>query len=234
MTAKHDTRSGSKPEGSRHIPALSGAGATLVSALLFSITTPLAKQLLSGANPLLIAGLLYAGSGLGLTLLILAQDRGHFALGLAPSDLPWLAAAVASGGVLAPALLMFGLARGGAAAASLLLNLESVFTAVMAWVFCREATSRGDLRGQLALVWPASLTGNQSVTALRLRRPAYFGSWTIISPGRSPLQMPARSLPQKGLPRVRPMLGWPWRSRPLCLRRERCGRRSFLDFWVTD
>jgi hypothetical protein len=58
MTDNHDD----------HGWSLSGSGAALVSALLFGVTTPLAKQLLTGANPLLIAGLLYAGSGLGLTL----------------------------------------------------------------------------------------------------------------------------------------------------------------------
>jgi drug/metabolite transporter (DMT)-like permease len=161
------------PEYHSHRGSLSGAGAALLSALLFGITTPLAKQLLTGTNPLLIAGLLYAGSGLGLTLLILLQDRGHFTLGLARSDRSWLVAAVMAGGVIAPALLMFGLSRADAAAASLLLNLEAVFTAVMAWVFFREATSRRVVWGfvlifvgSVALVWPTTLAGNQSSTAV--------------------------------------------------------------------
>jgi drug/metabolite transporter (DMT)-like permease len=153
--------------------SLSGTGAALGSALLFGVTTPLAKQLLTGTSPLLIAGLLYAGSGLGLTLLILVQDRARFTLGLARSDRPWLAAAVISGGIVAPALLMFGLSRAAAAAASLLLNLEAVFTAVAAWVLFREATSRRVVcgfvlifAGSLALVWPTRLTGMQSPLAL--------------------------------------------------------------------
>ena len=80
--------SDSRTKGSR---ALSGAGAALVSALLFGITTPVAKQLLVGTSPLLIAGLLYAGSGLGLTLLTTVQERGRLAMGLARADWPWLA-----------------------------------------------------------------------------------------------------------------------------------------------
>lgn len=158
---------------SHHEGALLGAGAALLSALLFGITTPLARQLLVGARPLLIAGLLYAGSGLGLTLLILMQDRGHVSLRLARSDRPWLAAAVVSGGVVAPGLLMSGLARADATAASLLLNLEAVFTAVMAWLCFREATSRRAVlgfvaifAGSLMLVWPSSLSGNQNALAL--------------------------------------------------------------------
>src|SRR3954467_15570869 len=101
MTAEHHSQHG----------LLSGATTALLSALLFGVTTPLAKQLLTQTHPLLIAGLLYAGSGLGLTLLILVQDRGQFTLGLARPDRPWLVAAVVFGGVLAPALLMFGLSR---------------------------------------------------------------------------------------------------------------------------
>src|SRR5262249_45024776 len=98
---------------------------------------------------------------------------GHFGLGLAEHDGPWLAGAVASGGVLAPALLMFGLARADPAVASLLLNLEAVFTAVMAWILFREATSRrvvwgfaAIFLGSIVLVWPNSLAGDQSPLAL--------------------------------------------------------------------
>ena len=43
-------------------------------------------------------------------------------------DLPWLAAVILFGGVLGPLLLMLGLARTDAAAASLLLNLEGLAT----------------------------------------------------------------------------------------------------------
>jgi drug/metabolite transporter (DMT)-like permease len=151
----------------------SGSAAALISALLFGITTPVAKQLLAGANPLLIAGLLYAGSGVGLTVMMLAQDRGHVTLGLGPRDRPWLIGAVVSGGVLAPALLMFGLSRADAAAASLLLNLEVVFTAAIAWIAFREATNRRVVlgfafifAGSLLLVWPSSFAPHQSVAAL--------------------------------------------------------------------
>jgi len=141
-----------------------GLAAALASALLFGATTPIAKQLLNGASPLLVAGLLYLGSGVGLTLLRLVQDRGLSPTSLKRSDWPWLAAATASGGVLAPALLLVGLAHSDAATASLLLNLEVVFTAVLAWVVFYEATSQrvvigfaAIFAGGLALAWPAQL-----------------------------------------------------------------------------
>ena len=97
------------PQGSRLL---------LTSALLFGATTPIAKQLLNGASPLLVAGLLYLGSGVGLALLRLVQDRGLSPTTLKRSDWPWVAAATASGGVLAPALLLVGLTHSDAATAA--------------------------------------------------------------------------------------------------------------------
>lgn len=150
-----------------------GVLAALASAVLFGVTTPVAKQLLAGAQPLLIAGLLYLGSGIGVGALRLLQDRGWLATGLVGRDWVWLALATLVGGVIAPALLMTGLAHAEAASASLLLNLEVVFTAILAWVVFKEpAGSRvvfglcAIFAGGLSLVWPASLTPKGSVYAL--------------------------------------------------------------------
>jgi drug/metabolite transporter (DMT)-like permease len=128
-----------------------GMRVALLSALLFGMTPPLAKVLLEHASAVLLAGLLYAGSGVGLTLLRLARDRRWQAVGLAGGEGGWLAAAILCGGVIAPALLMLGLARLDAATASLLLNLEVVFTALIAWLAFREATSRRVVLGLLAI-----------------------------------------------------------------------------------
>jgi drug/metabolite transporter (DMT)-like permease len=128
-----------------------GIRAALLAALLFGITTPLAKVLLARTGPLLLAGLLYAGSGLGLTLLRLLRDGRWRPVGLARGEGGWLAGAVLCGGILAPALLMIGLARTTAATASLLLNLEVVFTALLAWLAFREATGRRAVLGLLAI-----------------------------------------------------------------------------------
>ena len=91
------------------------------------------------------------------------------AMGLAAGDWPWLASATLIGGIVAPALLMTGLAHADAASASLLLNLEVVFTAVLAWVVFKEpAGSRVVLGlaaifvGGLLLVWPTRFSGGGS------------------------------------------------------------------------
>src|ERR1700704_4806962 len=99
-----------------------GLVAALASAVLFGATTPIAKQLLEGASPLLLAGLLYLGSGIGVSLLRVVQDRGWSSAALARADWRWLAAATVVGGIVAPVLLMVGLTLADAATVSLLLN----------------------------------------------------------------------------------------------------------------
>jgi drug/metabolite transporter (DMT)-like permease len=74
------------------------------------------------------------------------------AVNLSGSDLPWLAAAIAAGGVAGPALLMYGLIRSDGATASLLLNLEAVFTATIAWIVFRENVDRRVFLGMVAIV----------------------------------------------------------------------------------
>jgi drug/metabolite transporter (DMT)-like permease len=133
--------------------------------VLFGITTPVAKQLLVGTQPLMIAGLLYLGSGVGVSLLRLLQDRRWAPTGLARGDWVWLGLATLIGGVIAPALLLTGLARADAASASLLLNLEVVFTAALAWVVFKEPAGSRVVVGLCAifaggaiLVWPSRVS----------------------------------------------------------------------------
>lgn len=136
-------------------------GTALLSAALFGASTPLAKALLGTLDPWLLAGLLYAGSGLGLTIFARASHRPRVALG--PGEWRWLAGAVALGGIAGPVLLMLGLARASASAASLLLNAEGVLTALIAWFVFRENFDRRIALGMLAIIagavvlaWPAS------------------------------------------------------------------------------
>ncbi len=131
-------------------------GAALGAALLFGIGTPLAKLLLEGTSPWLLAGLLYLGSGLGLTLLRLLRPSQRRAQ-LAPGEWPWLAGAVLAGGVVGPVLLMWGLAGMPASGAALLLNAEGVFTALIAWVVFRENVDRRIFIGMLAIVAGAAV-----------------------------------------------------------------------------
>jgi drug/metabolite transporter (DMT)-like permease len=150
--------------------------AALGAALLFGASTPFAKVLAGAISPTLLAGLLYLGSGVGLWMLRLIRDRGFASPHLAAREWPWLLGAIVSGGVVGPVLLMWGLAQTPAATASLLLNLEAVFTAVLAWVVFRENADRRIVSGMALIVaggavlaWPTaagSLHGGTTLGAL--------------------------------------------------------------------
>ena len=124
----------------------------LASAALFGASTPLAKLLVGEVQPLALAGLLYLGSGIGLLVWFLLRKRAERATNLSCADLPWLTGAILAGGVVGPALLMYGLTRTDGATASLLLNLEAVLTASIAWIVFRESVDRRVFLGMVAIV----------------------------------------------------------------------------------
>ena len=133
----------------------SGVQTGLASALLFGASTPLAKPFASDFNPFLVAGVLYLGSGVG--LFTLRAIRGNPRLELPTSNRASLIGAVFFGGVLAPVLMMYGLSSMAASDASLLLNTEAVFTAVIAWFVFKENFDRNIVFGMLVIVAGAAV-----------------------------------------------------------------------------
>ena len=135
-----------------------GILSALAAAVLFGASTPIAKTLLGEIPPVLLAGLLYAGSGLGLAVGLLLRRLGRnrrtptaFAWPRGP-DLGWLATAILFGGVLGPVLLLLGLISTPASVSALLLNLEAVFTALLAWFVFRENFDRRVAAGMALIV----------------------------------------------------------------------------------
>jgi len=147
--------------------------AALGAAVLFGAGTPSAKWVLGQADPWLVAGLLYAGSGIGLLLFRLVTR--HPRAVLQPGELKWLVAAIAAGGVVGPILLMYGLSGMSASGASLLLNAEGVFTALLAWFVFRENFDRRIAIGMLlivlgavAIAWPREAALGAAIPALAI------------------------------------------------------------------
>ena len=118
--------------------SLKGPTFAFGAALLFGASTPFAKALLGVVDPWLMAGLLYAGAGIGLVGFRLINGGGRLRLDIAKSDRPWLLGAIVFGGGVGPVLLMLGPAITDAATSSLLLTLDGVFTALIAWIAFRE------------------------------------------------------------------------------------------------
>jgi drug/metabolite transporter (DMT)-like permease len=147
----------------------------LAAALLFGSSTPFAKQLTGDISPILLAGLLYLGSGIGLMVLRLIRDKGWSHTTMSKHEWPWLITAIFFGGIVGPVLLMLGLTYVSAASGSLLLNFEAVLTAGLAWIVFKE---NADLRiilgmllivaGGIILAWPhgntdANLIGTAAI-----------------------------------------------------------------------
>lgn len=135
-------------------PLHRGSSLALAAAALFGLSAPAAKVLLGAVDPWLLAGFLYLGSGIGLTAVFVGRRLLGMRVreaSLRSADLPWLAGAIAAGGVVGPVLLMFGLAGGRASEAALLLNLEGVFTALFAWIVVREHVHRRIVVGMVAI-----------------------------------------------------------------------------------
>jgi drug/metabolite transporter (DMT)-like permease len=136
--------------GQRH-----GVAAALAAAALFGASAPAAKALLAGFQPATLAGVLYLGSGLALGAWWVIRNRLQGTRPEAPlrtGDLGWLAGAILAGGVLGPVLLMVGLRGIQAAAGSLLLNLEGVLTAGVAWFVLRENFDRRIFAGMVCIL----------------------------------------------------------------------------------
>ncbi|KAF3998365.1 DMT family transporter [Glaciimonas immobilis] len=137
-----------------------------LAAALFGASTPFAKLLVGQMAPVMAAGLLYLGSGVGLLAWyalrsIATYGREKRTDGLKGRDLPWLAGAILFGGVAGPVLLLVGLMHTPASSASLLLNMEGVLTALLAWFVFRENFDRRIFLGMIFIVSAGILLSGQ-------------------------------------------------------------------------
>jgi drug/metabolite transporter (DMT)-like permease len=144
----------------------------LASALLFASGMPSAKFLLGRVDPTMLAGLLYLGSGAGLTLALLSREliKKPEKKNFRRSDLGWLGASITVGGIMAPLMLMGAMTLARASAVSLLLNFEVVFTAVIAAFLFHEKLSVRVIVGLLAILlggvtlsWSGNMTASWSL-----------------------------------------------------------------------
>ncbi len=110
----------------------------VVAAVLFGVTTPFVKHFGQGAGAFATATLLYAGAAIGAGF----PQRRPNEQAVGRAQIPRIAVVALFGATLAPAALAFGLQGAGALTASLLLNLEAVFTVLLAAIFFREPVGR--------------------------------------------------------------------------------------------
>lgn len=133
-----------------NISSRQGILSAVIAAGLFGMSAPLAKMLLGDIPSLRLAGLLYLGSGIGLSLIWVidyiknrnTRDETQKEAPLRGKDFLWLSLAILCGGILGPIMLIFGLSGTTGSSAALLLNLEGILTALVAFLFFREAIGK--------------------------------------------------------------------------------------------
>ncbi|MFU8795365.1 MAG: EamA family transporter [Dethiobacteria bacterium] len=113
----------------------------LLAAVLYGISMPVSKLLLTEIPPTLMAALLYLGAGFGMlavNLVKIAKNTEQLEAKVTKKELPYIAGTIALD-VAAPILLMVGLKTTAAASASLLNNFEIVATSLIALLVFKEA-----------------------------------------------------------------------------------------------
>ena len=122
----------------------------LAAALAFGATTPIIAWAGREVGPFATAALLYAGAAL------ITGALRWFARAPGPplrrGDLPRVVGVAIAGAAVAPVLLAWGLQRAGATVGSLLLNLEAVFTVLLARAVFREPIGRHIATAVVAMV----------------------------------------------------------------------------------
>ncbi|MEO0003173.1 MAG: hypothetical protein RLZZ22_865 [Pseudomonadota bacterium] len=129
-------------------PVWRGGLLALLAAILFGLSTPLVQQHGADLGPFSTAALLYAGAALVALMLRRAPEREA---PLTRSDWPRLLAMAATGAVLGPVALAWGLQHTSGSSASLMLSLEALFTAALAWRCYGEVMDRRVLLAMLLL-----------------------------------------------------------------------------------
>ena len=144
------------------LPAVKGGLLAMLAAALFGVSTPLVQYFGRGLGPFSTAALLYAGAAVAGALLRQRVDREA---AVRRSDLPRLAAVAAFGAVLGPVALAWGLQRTSGTGASLMLTLEALFTALLAWRLYGETMDRRVGLAMLALLMGGGGGGGTSLSA---------------------------------------------------------------------
>ena len=116
--------------------------AGLLAATFFGCSAPLTSLFSAGHAALVLAGLLYGGAALVLVPLALVEAPRSRQTPLQGADWPWLALITLLGGIAGPIALVHGLALLAPGASALLLNLEALFTLLLAVSLGQEHLDR--------------------------------------------------------------------------------------------
>lgn len=151
-------------------PAFRGGLLALFAAALFGISTPLVQRAGVGLGAFTTAALLYGGAAL---VGAFSRRPREAEARVQRADFKRLLAMAAFGAVIGPVALAWGLQRTSGASASLMLTLEALFTAILAWKLYNETFDKRVgmamallLAGGAALVLDQGLAGGVQLLGL--------------------------------------------------------------------
>lgn len=151
-------------------PALRGGALALLAAALFGVSTPLVQHFGRNLGAFSTAALLYAGAAL---IAWLTRRPPSQEARVLRSDVPRILAMAFFGAVVGPVALAWGLQRTSGSSASLMLTLEALFTATLAWRLYGETMDRRVgvamlllLAGGIALVLEQGWAGQVQLAGL--------------------------------------------------------------------
>lgn len=153
-------------------PTRHGALLGLLAAAFFGVSAPLAKLLLGELRPQLLAGLLYLGAGIGLSIFRVVRPNKTESP-IQRSDVLPLLGVICFGGVVGPLAMLLGLNRLGALTGSLLLNLEAPLTILLAVLFF------GEHMGRCAAAAAVLILGGAALLKLQPRTTGADG-WGVV------------------------------------------------------
>jgi drug/metabolite transporter (DMT)-like permease len=140
----------------------------LLAAVTFGLSAPLISTLTSTGSPLALAGLLYGGSALALLTARAVRGQSTQESSVKRLDLVMVSLLTVIGGIAAPICLVSGLAFLSAGSASLLLNLEAVFTMGIALVVGREHLSSKGIAAAVLILAGAVIIGGGTTSGSTL------------------------------------------------------------------
>lgn len=151
-------------------PALKGGLLALLAAALFGLSTPLVQHFGQGQGAFTTAALLYAGAAI---IALLMRHPPEREARLLRSDTSRILAMAVFGAVIGPVALAWGLQRTSGPSASLMLTLEALFTALLAWRLYGETMDKRVAvamlfltAGGISLVLEQGLAGDTQLSGL--------------------------------------------------------------------
>ena len=148
----------------------------ILAAVLYAVSSPFSKILLNEMPPTLMAGFLYLGAGVGMSLIAVSRrvrQVENTEIHLSKAEMPYTVAMILLD-IAAPICMLIGLNATTAANASLLNNFEIVATALIALVVFKERISKRLWTGILFLTLSSVILSFEDVTSLEFSYGSLF------------------------------------------------------------